>query len=112
MREPQYRPQLHRPRACPLHVPFLPHCKSESLSVFRKSCLARSRISGSSLEVRGKGSGKPRAVAAAARSQPVPAAVHTLPQVVLAGRAVDPGLLAAHFRDEKAVPEVSLSRRL
>lgn len=55
LRQPQYRPQLHRPRACPLHVPFLPHCKSESLSVFRKSCLARSRISGSSLEVRGKG---------------------------------------------------------
>ena len=32
-----------------------PHWKSESLSVFRKSCLARSRMSGSSLEVRGEG---------------------------------------------------------
>lgn len=32
-----------------------PHWKSESLSVFRKSCLARSRMSGSSLEARGEG---------------------------------------------------------
>lgn len=30
-----------------------PHWRSESLSVFRKSCLARNRMSGSSLEVSG-----------------------------------------------------------
>lgn len=35
--------------------PCPPHWKSESLSVFRKSCLARSRMSGSSLEARGEG---------------------------------------------------------
>lgn len=46
------RPQPRIPRVpaplCP------PHWRSKSLSVFRKSCLARSRMSGSSLEVRGE----------------------------------------------------------
>lgn len=92
---------LRMPR-CP------PYCKSESLSVFRKSCLARSRISGSSLRVGGGRSGRARAAAAALRSQRCASfCPHTYCHMWSTGRPVGPGLFSPHFRDEKTTSEIS-----
>lgn len=59
-----------------------PYCKSESLSVLRKSCLARSRISGSSLKAgRAKSGGQAQWLRHAGPSA-APASVHILSHVV------------------------------